>query len=127
MALNLSQKQAKQLAFWISFLALGIPYWIQPYDQLTLPNSLFSIGTPVMMLSALCLRGFFKVAFSDALLITGSVAPVTVLIRIVVEVFLLPDSHNLWPFELLIACLFGLIIATIGVLAGSLIARVRKV
>lgn len=123
MGLSVNKQQAGKLGYCISVLALGLPYWLQAYDQLTLPNSLFGVGTPVMMLSALVLRGFFKLKTRQTMLAIAAAAPTVVLVRILVEVFLRPDSHNLWPFELIIACLFGLIVAAIGVVGGAIVAR----
>lgn len=114
------------VAFCFSFFALGVPFWLQDYSQLTLPNSLFGVGTPVVLLSALYLRAVSNQTLRLSILAPAVAAPAVVLIRIVVEVLLMADTHNLWPFELIIAVLYGLLVAAMGGLAGALIARLRR-
>jgi hypothetical protein len=50
-----------------------------------------------------------------------------VMARVVVETFQNPTTHNLWPFELVIASAVGLAVASVGSLAGLVIARLLKV
>jgi hypothetical protein len=119
-------RPALLLAFCLSAFALGIPYWLIPYEQLTLPNGLFGIGIPVLAIAAMVLRWKFHEAMREAILIPALAAPAVVLMRIIVEVFLIADSHNLWPFELVIAGMLGIIVAGSGGLAGNLLARTMQ-
>jgi hypothetical protein len=48
-----------------------------------------------------------------------------VLGRVVVETFRDPTSHNLWPFEIIIAAVVGFAVACVGALLGRR-AAVKK-
>jgi len=74
-------------------------------------------------LAALLLRGVVKLNLRDAVLPPAIATIAVVVVRIIVEVFLVPESHNLWPFELIIAILLGCIVAGMGGLLGNLVAN----
>lgn len=52
--------------------------------------------------------------------LVGASVPSAVLARVLVEGLKDPTSHNLWPLEVIIASLVGLICATAGAVTGSL-------
>lgn len=110
-------------AFWICFFSLGIPYGLQPYEQLTLPNSLFGFGLIVVFAAAFYLAGVARLPGLEALLLPALAVPTVVVVRIVVDIFLVPDSHNLWPFELLISLILGFLVAGPGAVLGSVLSR----
>jgi hypothetical protein len=113
------------VAFVLSVLATGLPFWFTPYRDVALPTTLIA---PVLLVPAVCamlLVAYRKAPWLRAVLITAASLPVAVLLRIVVETTMDPTSHNLWPFELIIATMLGLVPAGIGGLAGWVIRRIR--
>lgn len=75
-------------------------------------------------MAALLLRSVVKLSLRDAVLPPAIATIAVVVVRIIVELFLVPDSHNLWPFELIITSLLGCITAGVGGLLGNLVAKV---
>jgi hypothetical protein len=114
------------IAFVASFLAVGVPYWLIPYNKISLPDTLITPGLLVVGFSALMLY-LFKVARSRKVIgIIGSSVPAAVLARVLVETWEDPTSHNLWPFEVIIALMLGLSCALAGAIVGSLFARLVR-
>jgi hypothetical protein len=106
---------------WIaSFLAVGVPYWSLSYRSVSLPDSLMTPALLVVAMAALgagVTRG--ASVWRQALIIGGAV-PAAVLARVTWEVMKDPTSHNLWPFEAVIAAAIGFSCA----LAGGVVAVV---
>ena len=71
--------------------------------------------------TALGAAGFWR-----SVLVFGSAAPTTVAVRVLVEGIADPTSHNLWPFEIVIAYGVGLPFAIGGAVVGWLIAWSQK-
>lgn len=110
-----------RIAFVSVFLAVGVPYWLVPYNK-TIPNAVIAIGVTAVVLVAaiLAFRGF---KLAKALVVPGLAVPAAAMARVIVEGVLDPTSHNLWPFEIVIAALLGLAAALPGALLGWLLAR----
>ena len=106
-------------AFLAGFLAIGLPYWLIPYDRVSLPNTLYGMGLIVVTLAAGVARAFGKTHFLTAMLVVGATVPAAVIVRVAVETSGDPTSHNLWPFEVIIALVVGITSASMGALAGS--------
>jgi hypothetical protein len=106
-----------------SFLAVGIPYWLIPYGKVNLPDAVLGPGLIVVALSALSLCLYRVASFWRVAGTIGASVALAVMARVVVEVVKNPASHNLWPLELLIALVVGLVCAACGALVGALIAR----
>lgn len=115
------------LAVLAGFLACGLPLWPIPYREVSLPGN----PPPALWLAAGAVAG----AFARLRIRRGAGIPVlavtagfvlAVLARVAVEVAADPTSHNLWPFEVVIAGFFGVTAALLGVggarLAEALIA-----
>jgi hypothetical protein len=111
--------------FLAGFLAVGIPYWVIPYKSLNLPDALFDFGIFVVGLAALALRAWTIASFWKTTVVVGASAPAAVLGRVFVEGMVDPTSHNLWPFEVVIALGIGFAAALTGAVIGSLVARLR--
>lgn len=109
------------LAFLAVFFVVGLPYWQIPYSKASLPNSLYGWGLVVVLVLAAVLRMSFRASFMQALGAVGLAVPAMVLARVVVETFQDPTSHNLWPFELIIASGVGLSAALAGALLGGVL------
>ena len=85
-------------SFLVGFLVVGVPYWRIPYNKAT------------------------SAAVMGGAILIGAV-PAAVMARVVVDTTRDPTSHNLWPFELVIAFLVGLAGTVPGALIGSVFRR----
>lgn len=109
-------------AFAVSFLAVGLPYWLIPYNRVNLPDALIAPELLVVCIAALLLRVFQAAPFWRTTAFIGAAVPAAVLARVIVEGLLDPTSHNLWPLEIIIAAFLGFVCALAGAIAGSLAA-----
>jgi hypothetical protein len=113
------------LAIAASFLAVGIPYWLTPYDKLNLPSGLMGPGLLVVAIAALVLRSGRIISFWRTTWLVGLAVPMAVMTRVVVDVARDPTSHNLWPLELVIAVIVGGACALPGAVVGTVFATRR--
>jgi hypothetical protein len=113
-------------AFVVSFFAVGFPYWQIPYAKVSLPSTLYGPGLLVVGLLAAAARAFGKARFLTVILAAGAAVPAPILARIVVDTTKDPTSHNLWPFEVIIAAVIGALCSSAGALVGSLLARLSR-
>lgn len=105
-------------------LACGLLLWPIPYREVSLPGN----PTPSRLLLAGALAGLLagyliRPGLRTPILAVAAGYVAAVLIRIGVETSHDPTSHNLWPFEVVIVGLFGLVAGGIGVGAARLIQR----
>lgn len=114
------------LAFAAGVLAVGLPFWLIPYNRVNLPDALLTPGLVVACLSALLLRLFRVASFRKATTLMAATVPAVVLIRVLVDGLRDPTSHNLWPLEVIMAILVGLISAMPGALGGVLLMKLLK-
>jgi hypothetical protein len=61
------------IAFVISCVAVGAPYWLIPYNKVNLPNALMGPGLLVIILAALMLRLYGKISFWRIVKIIGAI------------------------------------------------------
>jgi hypothetical protein len=113
-------------AFMISFFVVGLPYWQIPYAKVSLPNTLYGPGLLVVGVLTAAVRALGKVRFLAVVLAVGASVPAAVLARVAVETAKDPTSHNLWPFEFIIAAVVGLVCSSAGALLGSLPALLSR-
>ncbi len=114
------------LAFLITFLAIGISYWQIPYAKLSLPGSLPGYSIAIAVVLAALLRLVFDIPFLWALLCVGLAFPACVMARVEAETLADPTSHNLWPFEVLIAAGVGFSASLAGSLLGGVAALLAR-
>ncbi|HEY8509133.1 MAG TPA: hypothetical protein VIL32_12290 [Steroidobacteraceae bacterium] len=109
------------VCFLIGVLSAGIPYWLVPYGKVNLPNAI--MGPQLLIVGAVTLVAFmFRTApFKKTLILFASVLPCAVMLRVIVEGVMDPTSHNLWPFEIVIAFGVGLVCLVPAALIGSLL------
>ena len=120
---KIAKKTAKYwlvAAFVLGFFAVGVPYWQTPYAKVSLPDTLYGAGLLVVGVLAAAARGFGKARLLAVILVVGASVPAAVLARVAVDTAKDPTSHNLWPFEFIIAALVGVLCASAGALVGSL-------
>jgi len=110
----------------VAFFATGIPYWQIPYATLSLPDSLIGVGLLVVSVVAAVTRAFAKGRLLSVIFVVGAAVPCAVFARVVVDGMRDPTSHNLWPIELVIATVLGLIASSAGALIGSLPVLLSK-
>ncbi|MCZ7556191.1 MAG: hypothetical protein M5R41_07310 [Bacteroidia bacterium] len=124
--MKLSDTTWRIAAFALSVLSSGLPYWVVPYSQVSLPTTLIAPGLLVAAFAAMLLVTLRKAFWLSSVLLIGSALPFLVLLRVIVEAIMDPTSHNLWPFELIIAALLGLLTAGVGAVAGWFVVRLRE-
>lgn len=115
----------RRTAFVLSFFSTGIPFWLIPYSQVNLPSSLIHPGLAVVVLAALLIRVTRVNLLWKTIRLVGWAPAAAVIARVIVEGIRDPSSHNLWPFEVIIALLLGFACARVGALLGTLIAWMR--
>src|SRR5262245_24460142 len=115
------------LAVLAGLLACGLPLWPIPYAKVSMPGTplaliwLFSGPVAGLIAGYLIRRGFPAPVLA---ITTGFV--LAVLARVGWEVAADPTSHNLWPFEVVIAGFFGLVTGLAGVALARGIQRVSR-
>ena len=114
------------VAFLVGFLAIGAAYWAVPYGKVQIPSTLFGLGLGIAALAALLVTATRAARARLAALVVGASAPVAVMLRVMVDVARDRTSHNLWPFEIVLAWGVGLMASISGAIIGAVIARLRK-
>src|SRR5690554_3183396 len=119
--MTLDRRTALSLAFLGAFLAVGVPYWQMPYGEVTLPNAVW--GPPLVLVCVLAVlsRWLSGTGLWATALVVGASVPAAVLARVVYDTAFDPTSHNLWPFELVLAAGPGLLAGILGALVGGLV------
>jgi hypothetical protein len=110
----------------VAFFATGIPYWQIPYAKVSLPDSLLGMGLLVVSVAAALTRAFVKGRLLPVIFVVGAAVPCAVFARVVFDGIRDPTSHNLWPFELVIAIVVGLIASSAGAFIGSVPALMPR-
>ena len=110
-----------QPGFVLAFFAVGVPYWLIPYNKLNLPDALLGTELAVVFVVAALARMYSGKSFLRVAMVMGSAVPAVVMARVVVDGILDYSAHNLWPFEVVIAILVGGAVALPGTLAGSVV------
>jgi len=113
-------------AFVVSFFAVGFPYWQIPYAKISLPSTLYGTGLLVVGILAAAARAYGKARLLAVILAIDGAVPASILARIAVDTAKDPTSHNLWPFEFIIAAVLGVLCSSAGALVGSLPARLSR-
>ncbi len=103
-----------------SFLAVGIPYWQVPYNDVELPVTIVTGALLVVVTAAALARAVGRSRFIVCVLAIGATIPAAVMARVIVDTATDPTSHNLWPFEIFLAGMVGALVATMGTLVGNL-------
>jgi prolipoprotein diacylglyceryltransferase len=115
-----NQNMSMKFYVCLTFFSVGIPYWLIPYNKLNLPDALITPFLIVPFISCLLLRIRTSHKLSKITWLIGASMVGAVIARIFVDVIRDGTSHNLWPFEIIIASIISFPLALIGVFAGSL-------
>jgi hypothetical protein len=113
-------------AFILSFFLFGASHWNLPYDQVSLPNSLLGPHLVLVVAATAAARLWGGAGFFMATLAVGASAPAAVMARVITDTAKDPTSHNLWPFEFVLAAFVGLACATTGSLLATFCAMAFK-
>ena len=100
-------------------LIVGIPYWRLAYSEAQLPSALMGPPLLAVVIAAFVVRRFAAAGFARATFVMALVVPCVVMARVTVETSADPTSHNLWPFEVVIAMGVGALASAAGALLGS--------
>ena len=109
------------LAFAVVVLAAGIPYWRIPYDELNrghfavLPGALL-LGFVTLVLVLAEVAPVKRIALTMLLCV-----PVIACVSVAKDTAADPTSHNLWPFELVLAAISGAVVVLPAVAVGMAI------
>jgi hypothetical protein len=112
-------------AFALGFFSTGIPYWLIPYGQISLPGTLMGPGLAGIVLAAMLLRAFSVTSFWKAVRLLTWAPAAAVMARVIVEGVLDPTSHNLWPFEVVFALAVGFACSLAGAFLGTIVMWLR--
>jgi hypothetical protein len=116
-------KYSAYIGFVAGLIAVGIPYSLIPYSKLNLPNALLGPQLIVVVAAAAVLCATRGASFRDSVAIAGASIPAVVVMRLIVDVALDHTTHNMWPFELVIAVLLGGACSAAGAAIGWLTAK----
>jgi hypothetical protein len=106
------------LAFAVVVLAAGVPYWRLPYDEINRGH--FAIWPGAVLLGFLTLV-LMLAEVAPARQITAamlSCVPAIDVVSIIKDTARDATSHNLWPFEFVIAAISGALVVVPAVLIG---------
>jgi CDP-diglyceride synthetase len=84
------------------------------------------VGLLVVGVLAAAACAFGKARLLTVIFTVGGAVPAPILARVVVDTAKGPTSHNLWPFEFIIAAVVGVCCSSAGALVGSLPARLSR-
>ena len=112
------------LAFLVACLACGLPLWPIPYAQVSMPGNpaattWLMAGSLAGLLAALLHPRRWRLPIG----LTGAGFVAAVVSRVAVETLRDPTSHNLWPFEVVIAGGIGLMAGLLGTSLAHLVQR----
>jgi hypothetical protein len=109
------------LAAWV---AVAVPYVSIPHGKVDLPDALLNTGLVVVAAAAALTRVFSGRRSARVAWTIGAAVPTVVAMRVVSDTMRDPTSHNLWPFEIVIAMVLGGAAAAAGALIGRAVLRV---
>ena len=107
--------------FLVLVIIIGVPFWRIPYSQVNLPDALLTPGLLAVAVGAVLLCVKAMVTRQSAFLAAGAAVPAAVVLRLIVETAADPTSHNLWPFEVVIASVVGVLASSIGAVLGTIV------
>ncbi len=120
---NFSRTRA-WIALAVATLVLGYFWWLPAYSELDLSSLFLPFAVTSFLIAAIVAVRDYRESLLYAAFV-GSAGPTAVMIRVVVEVIQDSTSHNLWPFELVIAVLMTLPAALVGGFLGSWLRRLK--
>lgn len=114
------------LGFIVSAFAVGVPYFLTPYGELNLPSALYGPELCVLVAAAALTLGCGAAPFWKGVAIFGACIPTIIFVRVTLDTAADPNSHNLWPLEIVIGSVVGTLCAFAGALIGWIVSRLRN-
>jgi hypothetical protein len=109
-------------AFALCFLAGGWSFWKGSYQEYL--QSGFHWDTVALLAGAAILLAWFTdIRLILIVVCVGAAFPAIIAVRVVMDGLQDPTDHNLWPFEVGLACAFGMIAALLPASAVRLVRR----
>ncbi len=106
----------------LATIAGGIVYWPLDYNQIKIGSLAWPWGLATFIIAAiLSERDLQPTLLSGAACAFG--VPLAVILRVIVDVSGDPTSHNLWPFEVVLAAMISLPSGVLGAILGRLVRR----
>jgi hypothetical protein len=106
-------------------LVYGTVYWTTPYSDLDIGSVTLAVyvaaALPVVVLRAMGVAPFLLSAAVSPAGLVGAV-----IVRVAVDVWADPTSHNLWPLEIVIAGVVGAFWGLVAAGLGELVLRLRR-
>jgi len=112
--------------FSAAFFAAGIPWWLAPYNRFAFSHPASILGCLAFVGMAAWVAGGTPLGLGRGGLVVGAAVPCAVMVRVVVDTMKDPTSHNLWPFEVVFAGLFGFGLAYAAGLLGWLCGKMLR-
>ena len=112
-------------AFVLGMGCVGLPFWLQPYNRVNVPDALYGPGLLVVGVLALVMRARGIAGFWRTSNVMAATVPAAVMARVIVEGLADPTRHNLWPLAILIAAAVGYAAAIPGAVVGHLVWLLR--
>jgi hypothetical protein len=104
-------------------LAIGFEYWAGAYNQTSLPSGLYTFGLLLVAAAAAVLQVVQPSRWRSTLPILALAPVATVVVRIALDLARDPTTHNLLPFEIVIAGIVGGAVSLAGSAVGWLAGR----
>lgn len=109
--------------FLICFFVVGIPYWQIPYDEINLPGAILNSRLWVVVILSAVVFLMEHRTFRNNVMVMGLSVPAVIIVRAAWDLMLDPSSHNLLPFELIIAAAIGFPCSLSGTVMGFLAGK----
>jgi hypothetical protein len=106
----------------VAVFVCGWPYWSLPKGSFNLPDALPAASGWIVGMGAL-VGGVLGGSALRAFFVFAAVLPAVAFVRVVLDVAVDRTSHNLWPFELVIAGGVGLLPAAVGAALAAVALR----
>jgi hypothetical protein len=112
--------------FVAALVVVGIPWWTAPYNRFSFGHPLAMFGCLAYVSMAAWVAGGTPLGLRRGGLALGAAVPSAVLLRVIVDVTRASSSHNLWPFEVVFAAVFGFGVAFGAGLVGWGLGKILR-
>ncbi len=109
------------LVFAVAFVGVGMPLWLTPYAEISLPETWFmpALLVVVPLAAGLRMTALAGAAASTTILTAAMLA--ANIARVAVDTGIDASSHNLWPLELIMTSFAGILASLVGYVSGMLV------
>jgi hypothetical protein len=111
-------------AFLLCFVAGGFVEWRGSYQEYLQAGFHLATIAPLFVGVAMALTWLVGCAIVPSALAVGVAFPAIILVRVLLDGIRNPTAHNLWPVELVMAFVLGIIMALPAAATGGLLRRI---